>query len=148
MRYLVALALLTLATPASAQEVIRYVGSDRKPVPVDQTHPLPVAIPGPTPASSAPIVTNPVDGSGTVAVGSASQQVFAANPSRVLLSCQNPISSTETLFISVGSPASVAGGSWELGPGQLFTNPSGVSLTGAVFVTSATAGHRFICKQG
>jgi hypothetical protein len=88
------------------------------------------------------------DGSGTIATGGASQQVFAAAPTRSYLMCQNPTTATEPLFVNIGAAASTAAGSIELGPGGSFDFSHNFIPTGAVNVTAATLGHRFVCKAG
>lgn len=90
-----------------------------------------------------------VDASGTVTSGGTSQQVMPANLSRTYLMCQNPITATETLFVSVDTAASTSAGSIELAPGGTVTwTVGGFIPTGAVFVTAATTAHRFVCKRG
>lgn len=89
------------------------------------------------------------DGSGTVTTGGTSQQVFAANTARLFLSCQNPVTATETLFVNIGAAASTTGGSFEIAPGAYreFTG-AGLIPSGTINITAATSGHRFVCKQG
>lgn len=59
-----------------------------------------------------------VDGSGTVATGGTSQQVFAADQYRNYLMCMNPSSATEKLYIEYGAAASTTNGkSIPLDPG-------------------------------
>lgn len=90
------------------------------------------------------------DGSVAIAQGGAPQQVFAFQPTRRYLVCQNPIAATEPLFVNIGAAAGAANGSIELAPGGSWS--LGPSLTWApteaVFVYAATSGHRFVCKQG
>lgn len=94
------------------------------------------------------------DGSGTITTGGSSQQVFPVAIPRQYLFCQNPITATETLFVNVGAPASVTSGSYELAAGGSLTFSGGPTNSqpfvpvGVVTVAAATAGHRFICKQG
>lgn len=90
------------------------------------------------------------DGSGTVAQAATSQQVFGFNPTRRYLVCQNPIAATEPLLVNIGVAAGAANGSIELAPGGSWSvGPSTAWMpTGAVSAYAATAGHRFICKQG
>jgi hypothetical protein len=89
-----------------------------------------------------------IDGSGTVTTGGQSQVVFQARDVRQYVSCQNPLSATETLYMNAPTAAGPTG-SWELAPGgsQTFMAPSFVPY-GAISVYAATTGHRFICKQG
>lgn len=90
-----------------------------------------------------------VDASGTVTAGAASQQVMAAKSSRTYLMCQNPITATETLFVNFDAAASTTAGSLELAPGgSVSFHGQSFVPTGAVNVTAATTGHRFVCKQG
>ena len=89
------------------------------------------------------------DGSGTVATGGTSQQVFAANAARTYLTCQNPVAASETLFVNIGAAASTtAGSSYELAAGASLTFQTNFIPTGAVNVTAVTSTHKFICKQG
>lgn len=92
-------------------------------------------------------VANPTDGSGTITASNTSQQVFAADPLRVFLSCQNPLDATEPLYINVGTAVTATNG-YGLAAGSTFSNPADVNLTGSVHVMAATAGHRFVCKSG
>lgn len=89
-------------------------------------------------------VTN---GSGTIATGNTSQQVFAANPARTLLIIQNPANATEVLYVDFGTPATAAT-AIELQPGGTVNFVSGVTPTGTVNVSAATAGHVYKAKQG
>lgn len=91
------------------------------------------------------VVTN---GSGTVQTANQSQQVFARNDGRNYLFCQNPINATGTLYIDYDRPAVVNGGAIELAPGGSVSFLAAATPIATVNVTSATAGHRFICKQG
>ncbi|MCP3735631.1 hypothetical protein M9979_12180 [Sphingomonas sp. RP10(2022)] len=90
------------------------------------------------------------DGSGTIAQAGVAQQVFGYQPTRRYLVCQNPIAATEPLMVNVGSAAGAANGSIELAPGGSWSlGPSTTwAPTEAVSVYAATAGHRFVCKQG
>lgn len=88
------------------------------------------------------------DGSGTVATGGTSQQVFTANAGRSYLMCQNPITATETLFVSLDTSASTVSGSIELAPGTSASFQQQFIPNGTVNITAATAGHRYTCKQG
>ncbi len=89
-----------------------------------------------------------VDGSGTVTTGGTSQQVFAANPARSYLFCQNPIAASEPLMINIGAAASTTAASYELAAGGTMTFQVPFVPTGVVNITAATTAHRFICKQG
>lgn len=88
------------------------------------------------------------DGSGVIATGGTTQQVFADSGARSYLMCQNPISATEPLFVNIGAAASTAGGSIELAPGASVSYAENFIPTGAVNVTAATTAHRFVCKAG
>lgn len=88
------------------------------------------------------------NGSGTVLVAGQSQTVFPINADRNYLFCQNPINATETLFVNYDAPATMTGGSIELQPGGTTTFPGTAVPTTIITVTAATAGHRFICKEG
>jgi hypothetical protein len=88
--------------------------------------------------------------SGSIAVANTSQVATNGDSSRVWLIVENPTNATEPLFVSVGpgNPASTAAGSIELAIGGSLSFLSGVSPTGQINVTAATAGHRFICAAG
>lgn len=125
---------------------------------VAQTTPVPYTLPNITTPEGYPRTptldftlnpgTTPVDGSGTVTAGTVSQQIFAANPKRLFLSVQNPITATETLFVNVGANASTTGGSYEIAPGGTLSWTGSATPTSTVTVTAATTAHRFIAKQG
>lgn len=89
-----------------------------------------------------------VDRSGTVTAANTSQLAVPASASRTYLACQNPITSTATLFVNIDAAASTAGGSFELAPGGSITWAADFVPTGAVNVTSGTTGQRYICKAG
>lgn len=111
---------------------------------------LALAIIAATPATAQTArVVNPIDGSGTVTTANTSQVVFLRNEQRVFLMCQNPVSATETLFVTYDDTnASTNGGSTELSPGGSIFFASLAVPTASVRVTAATAGHRFVCKSG
>lgn len=88
------------------------------------------------------------DGSGTITTANTSQQVFAAKADRGYLFCQNPTTATESLFVNYGASASTSAGSIELSPGGVSQFLGLAVPTTNVTVTAATAGHRFVCKQG
>jgi hypothetical protein len=101
--------------------------------------------------ASAPVAAQALqDGSGTIAQAAVPQQVFAYQPTRRYLLCQNPIAATEPLLVNVGAVAGAANGSIELAPGGSWSvGPNATWMPmGAVSVYAATAGHRFVCKQG
>lgn len=88
------------------------------------------------------------DFSGTVAVGGTSQALIPANAARNGILIQNPTNEIEPLFINFGAAASVAGGSIELLPGQIWPPDQTTVLSSqAINVTAATAAHRFIAKE-
>lgn len=90
-----------------------------------------------------------VDRSGTITTANTSQQAMAARNSRTYLVCQNPIGATTTLFMNIDNAAGAANGSYELAPGGSITfHGTAFMPTGIVNVTSATAGARFVCKEG
>lgn len=90
-----------------------------------------------------------VDRSGTITTANVSQQAMPAKSSRTYLMCQNPITSTTTLFLNFDAAASSTAGSVELAPGGSITfQGSAFMITGPVNVTSATATARFTCKEG
>lgn len=89
-----------------------------------------------------------VDRSGTVTAANTSQLAVPASQSRTYLVCQNPVAATGTLFVNIDAAASTTAGSLELAPGGSVTWAAQFVPTGAVNVTSATAGARFICKAG
>lgn len=99
-----------------------------------------------------PVVTVPAaaqfDGSGTVTTGGTPQQVFDARPGRVYLFCQNPVGATGTLFVNAPGVAGATNGSYELAPGGTVTFSGSFVPQGPVSVMHASAGARFICKQG
>jgi hypothetical protein len=88
------------------------------------------------------------EGSGSITTGGASQQVFPSHPERSYLYCQNPIGASGPLFVNIGAAASTAAGSYELAPGGTMTFQVPFVPTGAVNITAATTGQRFICKAG
>lgn len=96
---------------------------------------------------SAPALAQTVtDGSGTITTGGASQVVFTGNVNRSYLMCQNPVTATETLFVNIDAAASTSAASYELNPGGSVTFITGTAPKGALSVTAATTGHRFVCK--
>jgi hypothetical protein len=145
---LAVLALLALSSPCVAQQtVVTFVDTNGNRVAVTPDTPLPTT--AANGATGGGVTRGAVtDGSGTVAQASTSQQVFPLNAGRSYLMCQNPVSATETLFVNYGAPASTAGGSIELAPGASTAFQQQFIPTSAVNVTAATAGHRFVCKQG
>lgn len=102
-------------------------------------------------AAAAPAQTTLLDGSGIIVTGGTSQQVFAYNPRRRYLLCQNPLDATEKLTVNVDGPAAIAAASIELAPGGSLTigplQEAGSVPAGPVNVNAATTGHRFVCKQ-
>jgi len=87
------------------------------------------------------------DGSGTVATGGTSQQIFASNTSRQFLMVINPPTATELLYVNTGAAASTtAGSSYPIPIGGNLTFDSGFVPTGTVNVTAVTTGHAFIAK--
>lgn len=86
--------------------------------------------------------------SGTIAAANVAQQAMAASISRTYLACQNPIAATTTLFVNIDGAAGATNGSFELAPGGSVTWQAQFVPTGAVSVMSATAGARFVCREG
>lgn len=89
------------------------------------------------------------DASGSITTGGTSQQVYAANSSRIYLYIANPEDATETLYVNIGASASTtARNSYELPPGaDLPFDSSGFIPSGAVNVVAATTGSKFIAKE-
>ena len=89
------------------------------------------------------------DRSGTVATGTTSQQLMAANANRKYLLIENA-SSTESLFINFTSAASVsAAGSIELVKGgSSFIMEGEFVTTEQINVTATTTAHAYIAKEG
>jgi hypothetical protein len=81
-----------------------------------------------------------VNDSGTIAVASTSQQVMAANTSRV--GCQIQAIGTD-LWLAIDIPASNGGGSFYLPAGCLYVCPASAAPTGKISVWSATASAAF-----
>jgi hypothetical protein len=101
---------------------------------------------------SGTIVTSPTggsvtDGSGAIASGSTSEQVFSANPTRSYLEFQN-ISDTD-MFINIGADATENDDSF-----QVFANGGSIRFangfvpTEAINVICASSGKKFVAKQG
>lgn len=81
-----------------------------------------------------------VDGSGTVATGGTSQQVFAADQYRNYLMCMNPSSATEKLYIEYGAAASTTNGkSIPLDPGGVAASAAQAKADAAATPTSVTS---------
>lgn len=105
------------------------------------------------PAAAAQTVLPIIDGSGTVTTGGTSQVVFGANVNRVFLRCQNPSATlsgvaAESLFINYDAAASsTAVNSEEIANGGSVNFSNDFVPKGAVSVTAATTGHKFVCKQ-
>jgi hypothetical protein len=88
------------------------------------------------------------DGSGTIATGGASQQIFAANTARKYLIIQNL--SSESLWINFGTAAVADQPSLEL-PGTVkssFVMEGMFVSTQTVNIIGATTGSKFVAKQG
>jgi hypothetical protein len=81
----------------------------------------------------------------------ASQPVAAANPARKALYIENPTTAAEPLYVNFTGAASDStsgtNSSISLAPGGSYVDPPGFVTTEAVNVTSATAGHQFVCKE-
>jgi len=94
------------------------------------------------------------DRSSSIAVGGTSQQLAAANGSRLRLQIQNPcfaagegIGTAESLFVNFGAAASSAGGSVELAPCGTYDTGAGPVTTQQVNVVAATGGHLYTAKE-
>lgn len=94
------------------------------------------------------------DGSGLVATGATSQQVFAADSSRAYLFLQNPTTTlsgvaAESCFVNFGAAASsTAANSYEIANGASLTFDGTVVPWQAVNVTCPTTNHKFVAKSG
>jgi len=86
------------------------------------------------------------DGSGAIATGGTSQQVFAALASRAYVLIQNI--SDATLYVNFGAPATIDGNSFKLLAGEWYENPPNFCPNGTVTIIGATTGKKFVAKQG
>lgn len=93
---------------------------------------------------------------GTIAVGGTSQVLAPANAARQRIIIQNPFSvageggipAAETLYVRFGGAAGVDNGtSFEIFPGGSYDSAAGPVYNGAINVTAATAGHKFIAWE-
>lgn len=84
---------------------------------------------------------------GTIAVGGVSQRILRANPNLLYIFIQNPSDQSESLFINIGRPATLAAGNWELLPGSWFERfvPGWIPIED-INVAAATPGHPFTFK--
>lgn len=98
-----------------------------------------------------------VEKSGTITSGGTSQTMMAANPTRLYLLIQNPLTATgqgisaaESLFIRFGDTAATVntGTSFELSPGSSLVMEGGFCCTQAVQVIAATTAHDWIAVEG
>lgn len=99
-------------------------------------------------AAAATGAGNLIDGSGSVAVGGTSQQVFTANTGRQYLLVQNI--SAETAWINFGIAAVQDQPSIKIAAGAAIEYSSagtGVVPTGTVNIVTATGGSKFVAKQ-
>lgn len=105
---------------------------------VDSSHALPVT------ASTATAGT-PTDRGGTITTGGTAQTAIAANPARKNAVCQNPVSATEDLFVSLtGSATTTGSGDYaDLAPGGSAT----ILGVTDVSVNAATTGHTYLCTE-
>lgn len=101
-----------------------------------------------SPATSQNRIVAMTNGSGVIATGGSSQQVFGQNDGRNYLFCQNPLDATEALYLNFGASATIGGSSIELAPGGSISFLAAATPIMTVNVTAVTTGHRFICKQG
>lgn len=88
----------------------------------------------------------PTDGSGAITTGGTSQVVFAANSNRRYLEIQNI--SDETMYVNFGAAATTDSNSFKLVAGAVYVNASNYCPQGTVTVIGATAGKKFVAKQG
>lgn len=87
------------------------------------------------------------DRSGTIASGSVSQQVAAANPGRKYFAIQN-LSSTATMFINFTSAASLTSASFALLPYASWGMEASFVTTEAINIISTTAAAAYAAKEG
>jgi hypothetical protein len=87
----------------------------------------------------------PTDKGGTITVGGTAQTAIASNASRKRAVCENPVSATENLFISITTSATTTGANdyADLAPGGSAT----IYGTSAVSLNAATTAHRFLCTE-
>lgn len=94
------------------------------------------------------------DGSGLVATGATSQQVFAADSARAYLFVQNPNATlsgvaSESCFVNIGAAASsTAANSYEIANGGSLTFDGNAIPWQAVNITCPTTNHKFVAKSG
>lgn len=86
------------------------------------------------------------DGSGAIATGGTSQQIFDGKTSRAYLLVQNI--SDATLYLNFGAAATIDNNSLRLLPGELYENPPNFCPNGTVTIIGATTGKKFVAKQG
>lgn len=86
------------------------------------------------------------DGSGTITVGGAAQQAFAANADRKWFFFQNQ--SAGTLWINFGTTAVEGQPSIEVLPHNVYESPASFVSTELVSVIGATTAQAFVAKQG
>lgn len=139
MRALLALALASLAVPATAQQtpvptpLPNVTGADGRPRGVTPTFPLNVGV-------------VPFNCSGTIAVGGTAQTVLPNDLRRQMLLVENPVGQTGTLYVEFGAAATTTGGAVELAPGGSLLIIGPPTPTTSVSVLHATTGARVICK--
>jgi len=99
-----------------------------------------------SPITIAPQLGALTDGSGSLAAGSVSQQIFAANATRKYLTVQN-ISSID-LYVNIGAVATIDSNSIKLLPNGSVTFENNFIPTSNVTIIGSTLGAKFIAKEG
>lgn len=93
--------------------------------------------------TQARVVTNPTDGSGTIAAGGTAQQVFAVNATRKRFIISNPSTATEVLSFTYGASTHFI----DLAPGQTWDEADNSISGDAIRVVAATTGHAFVAFE-
>jgi len=101
--------------------------------------------------SSIPVTITPpsgalTDGSGSLAAGSVSQQIFAANANRKYLTVQN-ISAID-LYVNIGAAATIDSNSVKLLPNGSVTFETNFIPTSNVTIIGTALGAKFVAKEG
>lgn len=95
--------------------------------------------------SSASSVTK-TDKSSAIALGGTSQELMAANPSRLGWQLQNNSAGT-LAFNELGNAASLTSGSFLLYPGDAYEAPAGGVSTAQINIIGATTGQVFTARE-
>lgn len=132
----------TIDTTAGSSTILGGKGTDDKPRFVKVSDAGEVFITG----SSGPAAGTLTDGSGTIAVASTSQAVFAANVNRRYIILQNV--SADDLWFDFDTAAVESQPSFKLIPDASFVMESGFVSTEALNIIGPNAGAEFIAKEG